>query len=772
MSDQSDDLGGIGGDAAWREPPTAVDPGRGRPPEAEATVLDPGRDAPPRRLDGLPPLLAARFTIGQPLHGARSEAEVYLVKERTTEETRVVRLYPEHRHDQQVVDFVANQEHRHVVRILERGAEAGFRYEVMEHLGGGDLVALRENNPTGLDAQELTELVRQIAAALAAVHAAGFVHRDVKPANLVLRSQRPVDAVLIDFGVAVQLPDGEPDIMVPVPDGALYRPGTLRYTPPEYQGGGLVSRGFDWWSLGMTVRELALGRAPFAGLDDRGIGAAVARTIAFEEITDPRIRLLCRGLLTHDDVRRWGEDEVWRWLAGENPPVAAQPTELGEEPAEVAEPFVYQEVAYRNRALLAADLTRTWETAAALFFGGRNSARLNALEVWLRQYPEFAVGLDRGGRRAPANVRLLRLLRQISPAHPPIYRQTLVSRARLPQLARAAANGEGNFPEIVAELYDYRLLPLLASGAPDPGSDGGGGGDGLDVVDARWRALVEHRDDLVAAIPDDARDQLERIWRTARPQVLAMCLWAVVANDSTRRRVRDGLRALARRANVDWFADLVDPLPGGWADTPNSVWVAYLMRDHVEGLIEEREQAARVERERGRWLAANRARREWARTQNRPLALGWAVAGVCVLGAVCALLVAVGDLAGQVAPSTILDAWVATVFGGTAALGVEAALGWEIGGRFHPGHSLLGAGFIALGRLARTVARRRFALGACAITLGAGYVLTVYLPVVTPVLAGAGAIISAVPRYLSWRRRCAEEERLAEQAAQRIGLAA
>ena len=62
MSDQSDDLGGIGGDAAWREPPTAVDPGRGRPPEAEATVLDPGRDAPPRRLDGLPPLLAARFT--------------------------------------------------------------------------------------------------------------------------------------------------------------------------------------------------------------------------------------------------------------------------------------------------------------------------------------------------------------------------------------------------------------------------------------------------------------------------------------------------------------------------------------------------------------------------------------------------------------------------------------------------------------------------------------------------------------------------------------
>ena len=629
--------GGVG--AAWSEPPTALDPGRTRPPDAEVTVRDPGRAEPEQRLGGLPPLLAARFTIGRALHAERSEAEVYLVKERATDETRVVRLYREERYDQQVMDYVANQGHRHIVRIHERGAEAGYRYEVMEHLGGGDLVALRDQNPDGLDAADLTALVRQAAEALTAVHQAGFVHHDVKPANLVLRSQQPLDLALIDFGITVRLLEDEPEQIVD------NRWGTVRYMPPEFLGGGLVSQAYDWWSLGMTVRELAVGRALFAGLDEKVMPAALNRSIAFEEIADPRIRLLCQGLLTRDDARRWRAAEILRWLDGEDPQVAQETPVAGAASAEVADSFVYQEVEYRNRALLALAMTKSWEAAATLFFGGGNAV-LNELEGWFRQFPEGALGLDCGRRRDPADVRLLRLLRQVSPTHPPIFRGMHVSRARLPQIARRAANGEGNFPDIVAQLYEYRLLPLLAQAPAGAGLDGG---DGLAAADAAWRAFVDQWGDHVVAVPDaDARGELERLWRTVRPQVLGVCLWAVVATDSATRRMADGLRRLARRARVDWFTALLD--------LPDGKWAAYLLRDHVTRLVDEREMQAKIEREQGEWLRRNRAMREWARTQNRPLALGWAVAGVCVMAVVCAMFVAVGDVVGWVAPSTILDA--------------------------------------------------------------------------------------------------------------------
>jgi serine/threonine protein kinase len=720
-------------DGAYRNaPPTVPDIGRGEvalPPE-----------------DGLPPELQLRFDVGRELHGDGSEAAVYLVTERETGNIRVVRLYRESRRDEHVARFLLDHETRHVVRVFECDVVSRYAYEVMEYLPGGDLLDLRGQHPSGVGAEQLTSLVRQVAEALEELHAAKLLHRDVKPATRVVRNGETFEVALIDFGIAEYR--AVEDF---VPRGA----GTPRFMPPEYSlNGGQVSTAVDWWALGMTVLELAIGHEWLEGLPPERFPMELTQgAVSVEDVADPRIRLLCRGLLTSAIIRRWGADEVRRWLAGESPSVDEGLQPLF--PRESSLPFHCLGRDYFNRRELAFDLTRQWEAAAhELFSGGRRRSQLRRLAEWIRDYPRPEDAeeerLDAGD--GPADVRLLRVIRQLDATQPPIYRGLNISPRNLPQFARTAVGGGEPMPEIIEQIFEHGLLtPLAAAPAlPDGDEPGLGGGDGLDTVDRRWRERHARWRDLVATIGDpDAKALLSCDDPGTRRRALAITLWMAVADDAVRDEVRRTVQGHARvirpeppgrRTDRDWYVKL--------AGDPDGMWAALLLQGHVRAQAEE----AQAAWDRAIWLARNEALLEWLRKQGRPPALGWAVVGIGILSALCAGMVGGGDMAGRVPVSAITDAWIAAAFAIAASLGVEGVLAWEAGGRYHPRYSLLGASLIVLARALRPAAAQRLLRPICAVGLGVLSALSVFVPVATPLAVGVAVPVWAVYRLGRWYR--------------------
>jgi hypothetical protein len=146
--------------------------------------------------------------------------------------------------------------HRHVVQVHAAGLEGPMPYCALELIDGASLDKVLEAGP--LSPARALEIGEQVAIALAHSHASGIVHRDVKPANILVRKEDG-SAVLTDFGLA-HLADRE----------RLTRTGdmlgTPLYMPPEQADArGPADARSDVYSLGATVYELLTGRPPFSG---------------------------------------------------------------------------------------------------------------------------------------------------------------------------------------------------------------------------------------------------------------------------------------------------------------------------------------------------------------------------------------------------------------------------------------------------------------------------------------------------------------------------
>ncbi|WP_188195879.1 serine/threonine-protein kinase [Nonomuraea sp. SYSU D8015] len=151
----------------------------------------------------------------------------------------------------------------YVAKVLDADLSCARPYLVMEHIEGATLLErVRQNGP--LDVSELVELAQGIAAALAIIHAAGVVHRDLKPGNIIMGAEGPV---LIDFGIA-QVLDATRLTMT----GTFL--GTPGYTAPEIFADEQVDSPADVHAWAATVAFAATGRPTF------GRGTAEAQMYA------------------------------------------------------------------------------------------------------------------------------------------------------------------------------------------------------------------------------------------------------------------------------------------------------------------------------------------------------------------------------------------------------------------------------------------------------------------------------------------------------------
>ena len=208
----------------------------------------------------------------------------------------------------------ARLHHPHVVSVFDAVVDDDSWWLVMEYVDGADLGRLvRERG--ALSPDEAAPLLAQAAGALAAAHAAGIVHRDVKPSNIMV--DRAGQVKLTDFGIARIASD-------PALTQTGMVTGSPAYLAPEVAAGARGDEASDVWSLGATMFHVLDGRPPY-DLGDNVIGGLYR--IVHEDPPRPAhagwIAPLLEATMVRDPSRRWSMQQVHAYLDSGAPPPSA-----------------------------------------------------------------------------------------------------------------------------------------------------------------------------------------------------------------------------------------------------------------------------------------------------------------------------------------------------------------------------------------------------------------------------------------------------------------
>src|SRR4051812_46879519 len=300
--------------------------------------------------------LIAGLRVERPL-GEGATGAVYLARAPDGTAVALKLLAPELSRDERFrkrflreMKVVAAVADPHIVRVLSSGEDDGFLYIAMAYVEGVDLrELLRRDGP--LPPERAVAVVEQVAAALDAAHAAGIVHRDVKPANILITPDgKPTgppptdsraavgtpDALLCDFGLARHAASAE---SLTGERGLL---GTVAYVAPEQVESQSVDRRADVYALGCVLFECLTGEPPFprdtelavlyahlnepppvpsarrpslpAGFDDV-IAAALDKDPAGRPATAAALAAAARNALHGRATRRRGRVRTWPFAA-------------------------------------------------------------------------------------------------------------------------------------------------------------------------------------------------------------------------------------------------------------------------------------------------------------------------------------------------------------------------------------------------------------------------------------------------------------------------
>ncbi|MBL8602855.1 MAG: serine/threonine protein kinase [Myxococcales bacterium] len=253
------DLAGQGGDIAraleWYEAVLADDLDFPGARERHARYKRPARagDAGATLLAPDAGVALGRYALSREL-GRGGAGAVYLADDRKLGRAVAVKIYhPSARADRgqrlrSEAQIAASIRSSFVVRVLDLQPALGAL--VMEHCAGGSLRGRIAHRDHGAD--EARRWLRELCRALAETHRAGWVHRDLKPGNVLLR--RDGSVALTDFGLARRV-DAEAPAME----------GTAGYVPPEVLRGGRVAASADVYALGAIAAELGLADDPALG---------------------------------------------------------------------------------------------------------------------------------------------------------------------------------------------------------------------------------------------------------------------------------------------------------------------------------------------------------------------------------------------------------------------------------------------------------------------------------------------------------------------------
>jgi len=157
-------------------------------------------------------------------------------------------------------DLAAALWHPHIVGIHDRGSYRGRLWISMDFVDGTDAGRLLDRHPSGLPVAEALEIVRAVASALDYAHERGLLHRDVKPANILVAGTGLDRRILLsDFGIARVLADDTGNGLT----ATNMTVGTAAYAAPEQLMGLDLDGRADQYSLAVTAYHLLTGKPPF-----------------------------------------------------------------------------------------------------------------------------------------------------------------------------------------------------------------------------------------------------------------------------------------------------------------------------------------------------------------------------------------------------------------------------------------------------------------------------------------------------------------------------
>jgi hypothetical protein len=285
-------------------------------------------------------ILDGRYQLGS-LLAVGGMARVYLASDRVLERPVAVKvLSPPYAQDPVFVErfrrearSAARLSHPNIVAVFDSGTDAGLHYLVMEYVPGQSLAELLARQGR-LTPRQAAELGVEVCAALAAAHAQGLVHRDVKPANVLVGDDGRVKVT--DFGIV------KAAAATLTGTGTLL--GTAAYLSPEQAQGGPVDARSDLYSLGCVLYELVCGSPPFGSGADSPPVAVATRHLhqppeppsAHNSQVDAGLDAVVLAALAKDPAHRYQsaielQDALERVLAVDagpgQPAAAAVPTE-------------------------------------------------------------------------------------------------------------------------------------------------------------------------------------------------------------------------------------------------------------------------------------------------------------------------------------------------------------------------------------------------------------------------------------------------------------
>jgi serine/threonine protein kinase/Tol biopolymer transport system component len=243
--------------------------------------------------------------LAQDLQLRRLVALKLLPPEFTRDEDRIRRFKQE--------AFAASAlNHPNIFTIFEIGQKDEIHFIATEYIEGLSLRQIISKESVGIE--QALDWGTQIASALAAAHAAGIIHRDIKPDNIMVRRDGFVK--VLDFGLAklgeytsrTSDPEAATLQVVQTDPGKIM--GTANYMSPEQTRGLQLDERTDIWSLGVILYELVTGRLPFHGLSASDVVASILTTEPvplqrFSANVPPELQRIVRKALQKDPDERY-----------------------------------------------------------------------------------------------------------------------------------------------------------------------------------------------------------------------------------------------------------------------------------------------------------------------------------------------------------------------------------------------------------------------------------------------------------------------------------
>ena len=205
----------------------------------------------------------------------------------------------------QEAQAAASLSHPNIVTVYDYGEDPSGPYIVMELIDGEDLATILRRSGT-LPPRQVARIGAGVARALAAAHARGLVHRDIKPGNVLIGTDGQVKVV--DFGIARAIAEAQ----VTLPGTTL---GSVHYFSPEQARGEPATAASDIYSLGIVLFEMLTGSRPWEG--DSAASVALARLsgpipdpMTVRPSVPPDLAAITRRALALDPRDRWASASV------------------------------------------------------------------------------------------------------------------------------------------------------------------------------------------------------------------------------------------------------------------------------------------------------------------------------------------------------------------------------------------------------------------------------------------------------------------------------